>query len=261
MSIDTKLITKLRGLTGAGISDCKQVLEEALGDMDKAVELLRKKGAVKAAKKSERETKEGVIAMTQDGNRVAIAALACETDFVARNQDFIQAVSDFAKQLLALGQDDFKVWVQAKIKDELIVKIGENIQLVESEIIEGEVLGAYLHSNKKVASVVVLSGGSQELAIDLAMQVAAMSPKYVKPEDISSEEIEKEKEIYREQLKSEGKPEAMWEKIMPGKLNKYYQEVCLLNQPFIKEDKLSVQDYIKKQGEGIAIVKFSRYQI
>ena len=142
-----------------------------------------------------------------------------------------------------------------------MVKLGENIQLSVADIIEGEVIGIYLHSNKKVAAVVVLNGGTQGLAAELAMQVTAMSPKYIKPEDIPVEEIAKEKEIYQEQLKAEGKPVGMWEKIIPGKLNKFYQEVCLIKQAYIKDDKISVENFIKQQGKEIEVVKFSRYQI
>lgn len=261
MSIDTKIIIKLRELTGAGVGDCKEALEEASGDLDKAVEVLRKKGAVKAAKKSERQTNEGVISFAKDHSKVAVVGLACETDFVSRNEDFIKTVDEFSQKLLEVGQAELKSWAESKIKDELVVKIGENIQLAVNDIIEGDVIGTYLHSNKKIASAVVLSEGDEELAVELAMQVAAMSPKYIQPEDIPAAEIEKEKEVYRAQLKTENKPEAMWEKIILGKLNKYYQEVCLVKQPFIKEDKKSVEQLVKEKGGNIKIIKFTRYQI
>lgn len=259
--IDTKSITNLRELTGAGIADCKLSLEESDGDLDKAVEIMRKKGVLKAAKKADRATNEGVIAIAKGDKKVATVGLACETDFVARTDDFIKTVDEFSAKLLEVGVEEFKNWADEKIKNELVVKIGENLQLVDAEIIEGEVIGTYLHSNKKVAAVVVASSGSQELVDDLAMQVTAMSPKYVKPEDIPAEVIEQEKGIYKEQLKSEDKPEAMWNKIIPGKLNKYYQEVCLLNQAFIKDDKMTVEALIKQQEAGTEVIKFSRYQI
>lgn len=260
--IDTKLIAKLRNMTGAGIADCKSVLEEANNDIDQAVEILRKKGAVKAAKKSDRETREGIIAIAGQDDRIAVVGLACETDFAARNENFIKASDDFAKKLLDAGsEEDFKTWVQEQIKGELIVKIGENIQLVEAEVVEGEVIGVYLHSNKKVASTVVMSGGSQELAADLAMQVAAMSPKYVKPEDVPEQEINKEKEIYQEQLKAESKPQDIWDKIIPGKISKYYKEVCLIKQAFVKDDKKTVEELLKETGQDIEVIKFSRYSI
>ena len=261
MAIDTKLISQLREMTGAGIADCKASLEEANGDLDKAIEVLRKKGAVKAAKKSDRATSEGVIAQVVSGNKVATVGLSCETDFVARTESFLQTVDDYAKKLMEDGETSFKSWADEMIKNELITKVGENIQLSIAEIVEGEVLGTYIHSNKKIASVVVLKGGTQAVANELAMQVAAMSPQYVRPDEVTQDVMDREKDIYREQLKTEGKPEAMWDKIIPGKLNKFYQEVCLLNQPFIKEDKLSVQEWLEQQGAEIEIVKFSRYSI
>lgn len=259
--VETKLISQLRELTGAGIGDCKAALEEANGNIDQAIEVLRKKGAMKAAKKAERVTNEGVIAQVKTAGKVATVGLACETDFVARTQDFINTVNLYATKLMELGQDQFKTWAESNIKDELAVKIGENLQLTVAEIVDGPVIGAYLHSNKKIASVVLLKGGSESIANDLAMQVAAMSPKYIKPEDISQKEIDHEKEIYREQLKAEGKPEAMWEKIIPGKLNKFYQEVCLLNQAFIKDDKLTVEAWLQSQSPTITVGKFVRYSI
>lgn len=259
--IDTNLITKLRDLTGAGIGDCREALSESDNDINKAVEFLRKKGSIKAAKKSERQTKEGVISFAVSGKKVAVAGLACETDFVSLNQDFVNTVGEFSKYLLENGEEKFKPWAEKRIKDELIIKIGENIQLSEYKIFEGEIIGTYLHSNKKIASVVVLSGGSIELAVDLAMQVAAMSPKYIKSQDIPAETIEKEKEIYIEQLKAEKKPEAMFEKIVLGKLNRFYEEVCLINQPFIKDDKKKVEAKIAESGQGIEVLNFHRFQI
>ncbi|NUM25436.1 MAG: elongation factor Ts [Candidatus Buchananbacteria bacterium] len=261
MAIDTKLISQLREMTGAGVGDCKAALEEAAGDLNKAIEVLRKKGAVKAAKKSDRVTNEGVIAQVINGGKIATVGLACETDFVALTEGFIKTVEDYAKKLMEVGETAFKAWAEDNIKNELIAKVGENIQLTVSQIVEGEVIGTYIHSNKKIAAAVALKGGTSAIGNELAMQIAAMSPLYVKPEDVKPEEIEREKEIYREQLKTEGKPEAMWDKIIPGKLNKFYQEVCLLNQPFIKEDKLSVQQWLTQQGSGIEVVTFSRYSI
>ncbi|MFA6321910.1 MAG: translation elongation factor Ts [Candidatus Buchananbacteria bacterium] len=260
MSVDTQAITKLRELTGAGIGDCKATLEEAGGDINKAVELLRKKGAIKAAKKSDRATNEGVIALVKSDGKVCLVGLACETDFVSRNQDFIDTVNNLAAKLMELGVAEFTTWVQDKIKNELSVKIGENMKISAADIVEGKIIGTYLHSNKKVAAVVVLAKGSQELANDIAMQVVAMSPKYLKPEDIAKAELDKEKEIYREQLRAEGKNEAMWDKIIEGKLQKYYSDVCLVKQPFIKDDKISIEKLLQQNDAG-EIISFQRYQI
>jgi len=261
MSVDTQAITKLREITGAGIVDCKTALEEVGGDIDKAIEIMRKKGAIKAAKKSDRVTKEGVIAFAKKDDKVAVVGLACETDFVARNQDFIGSVSDLAAKLLELDNiEEFRTWAEEKIKNELVVKIGENLQLAVVDIVQGSVLGCYLHSNKKIASVVVLDKGTQDLALDVAMQVVAMSPKCLKPEEVDSDELKKEKEIYRVQLKNEGKPEAMWDKIVEGKVNKFYTDVCLLKQAFIKDDKKSIEKLLAENNAAV-IEDYKRYQI
>ncbi len=255
MSIDLKNISQLRELTGAGIGDCKSALEEAGGDINKAVEVLRKKGEIKAAKKSDREVKEGLVAIAEAEGAAAAVVLNCETDFVALNKDFIQAVSDLAQQLLAEGGEGFKEKAEAKIKNELVVKIGENIQLGSFGIVHGAILGRYLHSNKKVAALIALTGGNRELADEVAMQVAAMSPKYIRPEDVPAAEVDKEKEIYREQLKSEGKPESIIDKIIEGKLNKYYEEVCLANQIYIKDDQKKIKDLLAAAGADVVEMK------
>jgi len=259
--MDIQKITKLRQLTGAGMGDCKKALVEAGEDLDKAVEVLRKNGAVKAAKKADREAKEGLVAMAKADGKVAMVALNCETDFVARNDDFIAAVQDLADKLLTTETAEFKTWADEKIKTELVVKIGENIQLGDFTVIEGGVIGTYLHANKRVVASVVLRSGTEELAAELAMQVVAMSPSFIRPEDVPTELLDKEKEIITELLTKEGKPAEMIEKIMVGKVNKYYEEVCLTKQGFIKEDKQKVEDYVKGIGEDIKIVAFQKISI
>ena len=257
MIITMELVKKVREATGAGINDVKKALDEAGGDEVKAVEYLRKQGKKIAAKKADRSVNEGVIAVKQEGNKIALVELYCETDFVARNGDFLKFADEFAGKLLKVGKDEFAAWAKDEIQNNLIVKIGENIQLGKFEIITGEVLGTYLHSNKKIASVVVLSSGTEELAKEVAMQVTAMNPAYLKAGDIPSEVIEKEKEIYREQLKNEGKPEEMVEKILEGKLKKYYTEVCLLNQSFVKDDKVSIEKLLN----GAEVKQFIRFSL
>lgn len=256
MSIDIKLISQLRDKTGAGLNDCKTALEEANGDLDKALEIMRKKGEVKAAKKSERITKEGSIAITKSDNKIAVVALACETDFVSRGEAFQSAVKELAEKLLNSNEIDFKNWAEEKIK-ELILKIGENIQLSNYKIFEGPVIGYYLHGNKKVAGIVVLNKGDQTLAEDIAMQITAMSPKWLKPENIDQDTLNKEKEIYREQLLNEGKPENIIDKIIEGKLSKFYEENCLLNQVFIKDDSKKIKDLLI----DAEILNWARFQI
>jgi len=254
MSLD--LIKEVRQITGAGISDVKEALDEAGGDREKAIEILRKKGQKIAAKKSDREIKEGVIALASADNKLAVVGLGCETDFVAKNDDFKNAVQELAAKLLSMGKDGFQEWATKYIQDELIVKIGENLTLIFTDVFEGNVIGSYLHSNNKVASVVVLSEGSEDIAKEVAMHAAAMAPKYLQPDEVDTAELEKEKEIYREQLKKEGKPEDMLEKILTGKVQKYYTEVCLLKQPYVKDDKKSIEQFLADNGAKIEAFKY-----
>ena len=256
MAIDLKLITQLREATGAGLNDCKTTLEEAGGDLDKAIELMRKKGEIKAAKKADRVVKEGVVALAGDNKRCAVVALACETDFVSRGDEFRAVAQELADKLLSSDADSFQAEAEAKVKD-LVLKIGENIQLAGSGIYEGEMIGRYLHANKKVAGIIVLKGADQVVADDVAMQIVAMSPKWLKPEMVAIEVIEKEKEIYREQLKNENKPEAIWDKIIDGKLAKFYEEYCLINQAFIKDEDKKVKDLL---GDA-EIIDWARFQV
>ncbi|MEA2065276.1 MAG: translation elongation factor Ts [Patescibacteria group bacterium] len=253
-------IKKLRGITGAGIVDCKSALSEAEGDIDKAVDYLRKKGAIKAAKKADRETNEGLtaIAMSDDNKKASIIKIYCETDFVARNEDFINFVKDIAERGLSESAEEY---FNGK-KEEMILKIGENITFGESKIIEGEYLASYIHSNKKVASVVSFNKTIDEAtAKDIAMQVVAMNPSFISPDEVPESEKEKEKEIYREQLLKQGKPENIIDNILIGKINKYCEEICLLKQPFIKDDKKIVEQILKEADVDAKIVKFIKCEL
>tara|TARA_B100001964_G_C14122569_1_gene549012 strand:+ start:335 stop:1111 length:777 start_codon:yes stop_codon:yes gene_type:complete len=251
-----EIIKEIRISTGAGIVDIKKALEESDNDIKKAIENLRKSGSKIAAKKSERSTNEGVISYFKDGNKIAIVGLSCETDFVSRNKDFIKAVNDYAKKLLIIGKENFKVFAEKNIKDELIVKIGENIQLNSFDIFEGNIIGVYIHSNNRLASVIILDGGNEELAKDIAMHVTAMAPKYLSYEDIPNKIIEKEKEIYNEQLIKEGKSKDIIKKIIDGKIIKFYTEVCLIKQNFVKDDKKTIEKLLE---ENNAVIKEYKY--
>ncbi len=257
--LDLQQIKKLRNMTGAGMMNCQKALEETKGDIEQAIEILRKKGEKIALKKADRKASEGVIALSEKENKIALIILNCETDFVAKNKDFIATAQELADKLLELGAEKFSAWAEDKIKDALIVKIGENIQLNKFEIISGDILGYYLHANNKVASVVSLNKGNQELAREIAMHVTAMNPIYLKPEDIPEDILAKEKEIYIEQLEAEGKPEEIIEKIIQGKLNKFYQENCLLKQEYIKDDKKNIKKLLDEQGA--IIKKFERFSL
>lgn len=258
MPIDLKTISELRDKTGIGVGDCKAALEESGGDINLAIEILRKKGELKAAKKADRAAKEGVIAFVEKDGRLAAVTLNCETDFVSRTDDFQQTVENFAAKLLEMTDETaFRTWAEEYIKNELVMKIGENLRLGGCGIFSGPVVGSYLHSNKKVAGVAIISGGEPALAKDIAMQIAAMSPKYLNPDSVPAADLDKEKEIYREQLKNENKPEAIWDKIIAGKLAKFYEDNCLTEQRFIKDDEKSIKDLLS----GNQLLSFARFEV
>lgn len=262
------MIKQLRETTGAGMVDCKKALEEAGGDMDKAIEFLRKKGIAKAAKRGDRETCEGLILVeaSEDNKEGCILEITSETDFVARNEQF----QNLAKNVLevikkekpadldALGAISMGDMTVKETVDNLSGTIGEKLEIKRFDILTGATVSAYSHLGGKIGVLVVLDQeGKSELAVDIAMQIAATDPKYLKPEDVPSEETDKEKEIYKEQLLKEGKPENIIENILTGKVNKYYEDVCLLKQEYIKEDKKKVEEIL---GD-VNIDKFIRYSL
>lgn len=263
-----ELIKKLRDLTGAGMMDCQRALKEADNDLDKAVEILRKKGIAKAAKRTDRETNEGVVkvGVSADNSEGYILELNSETDFVSRNekfQAFAEALLEVVKKskpadleaLMAVDMDGVTV---SDALNTLSGTIGEKMGVKRFEVISGQTVAAYSHLGGRIGVLVALDQADKaELATDIAMQVAAANPKYLVPSEVSAVEMEKEKEIYREQLLKEGKPEAMVDKIVEGKMGKYYSEVCLVEQEYIKDDKKKVKDILA----GANILKFVRYSL
>jgi len=261
-------IKELRNKTGVGIVDCQKALEESGGDINQAIEILRKKGIAKAAKRSEREANEGLILVevNKESTEGYILKVNSETDFVARNEKF----QEFAKKVFQLVKnnrpdnlDDLMKMsadnstVQESL-DNLSGVIGEKLGINKFDIITGAAVGAYSHLGGRIGVLLALDKeGERELAMNMAMQVAAANPKYIKPEDVPAEETDKEKEIYRAQLLKENKPENIMDKIIEGKLNKYYEEVCLIEQEYIKDDKKKVKDIL---GE-IKAEKFIRYSL
>jgi elongation factor Ts len=243
MNISASAIASLRARTGVSISACKEALEEAGGDEEKAIELLRKRGLAQAAKKAAREQAEGLAFVAESGNKVAVVLLRCETDFVARDDNFQSTGKQIADALLSGGKDAAQKKAD-ELVPELVQKLGENITLGEMHLVEGATIGAYLHTNAKIATVVALEGGSKEHARDVAMHAAALSPKVVSPEEVTNELVEKEKEIWKEQMAKEGKPEAMFEKIMVGKEKKFREESALLKQNFVKDPSKTVEQYL-----------------
>lgn len=273
VTISAADVNKLRTQTGAGMMDCKKALMEANGDFEKAIDYLRKKGQKVAANRADREAKEGyIIAKTNsDATKGYLIGLSCETDFVAKNADFVK----FAEDLLDLAVnsnpqsiDDLKalkmgdVTVTDKLFD-FIGKIGEKIDISAYEVIEAPKVVIYIHPGNRVVSMVGLSSGSApvETGKDVAMQIAAMNPVAIDKHDVDSNTLEREIEIGKEQARAEGKPEEMLEKIAQGKLNKFYKENTLLNQQFIKDDKMDIRQYLEKTEKGLTVKVFRRIQI
>ncbi|EDP74527.1 translation elongation factor Ts [Hydrogenivirga sp. 128-5-R1-1] len=285
MAVSMADVKKLREMTGAGMLDCKNALEEAQGDIEKAKEILRVKGLAKAEKKAGRETKEGLIRVrvTEDRKKGAMIELNCETDFVARNEEFQKLADEILEHILSLdenanregegsdilSQKFFKEegkTVEELIK-EAIAKIGENIRLTRyCRYDTGDYLHSYLHGGGRIGVLLEFKAPQVNddvirLVQDVAMQIAAMRPEFVSVETIPSDVLEREKSILKEQAKQEGKPEHILEKIVQGKLKKFYQEKVLLEQAFIKDDKKTVGQVIKESGLGVEIKRFCRFEL
>src|ERR1700744_2044535 len=275
LQITASDVNKLRQQTGAGMMDCKKALTETNGDFEAAIDFLRKKGAKVAASRQDRESNEGVvIARTSaDGKRGVIIELNCETDFVAKNADFVAfgnlianaAVEANPKNLEELGQlsvdvDNSRLTIAEAAIDKT-GKIGEKIGVSKYEVVEGERVIAYIHGNFRLAVLVALNkdvDGAEEAGKDVAMQIAAMSPIAIDKDGVDATTIERELEIAKEQIRAEGKPEAMVEKIAAGKLNKFYKDSTLLNQEFVKDPSKSVAQHLDTVEKGLTVTAFKR---
>lgn len=253
MSVSLDQIKQLRERTGVSMTACKNALEEAGGDEEKAIEILRKKGETKAAERADRATANGVVAIVQKDNKAAMISLACETDFVAKNADFIKKAEELAEKLLNEGED---ADLSKDIAD-MNIQLGEKVEVKERKVVEGKKLGKYVHLNNRIGVVISTSGGDDEVVKDIAMHIAAMKPTNLSPDEVAAELIEKEKEIWREQLKNEGKPEQIWEKIMEGKEKKFREEFALLTQPFVKNPEKLVKDLLGSD----TVVEFHRFEV
>lgn len=265
-------VNKLRQLTGAGMMDCKKALMETDGDFEKAIDELRKKGQKVAANRSDRDAKEGVILAKESADKKTgvVVMLNCETDFVAKNEEFFQVTEtmlNIALEKLPASLDSLKqlnfnndISINDKVI-EMVGKIGEKIELSAYEVIKAETVVAYNHPGNKLASLVGLNK-SGDIAADagkqIAMQVAAMAPVALNKEAVSQELIEHELEIAREQVRQEGKPEDMVEKIAQGKLNKFFKESTLLSQQFIRDNNIAVEQFLKQTDAGLTVTDFKR---
>jgi len=267
-------VKKLRDMTGAGMMDCKKALTEAEGDFDKAIEFLRKKGEKIAGNRADREATEGVVLalVSDDKKRGIIVKLSCETDFVAKNEDFINlahqfgeiALEEFPKTKEELLQQSFDgITIAEKITEQVGV-IGEKIELDTYERLEAPLIAPYIHMGNKAAVLVGLNKDDDEYyeaGRDVAMQVAAMRPVALDKEGVDQKTIDKEIEIGKEQARQEGKPEQILEKIAVGKLNKFFKDNTLLNQQFVKDNKKTVAEYLKSVDKDLTVTDFKHVKL
>ena len=269
MPITAALVKELRERTGAGMMDCKRALTEVDGDLDLAAEFLRKAGQAKADRKAARVAAQGIVLLREDagGNRYVVLEINCETDFVAKDGNFVNFAETLAELVLSRAPADVEELLALQVGDEsveamrrqLIAKVGENISVRRFELISsGAVLGAYSHHGR-IGALVEMRGGAVDLARDLAMQVAAMSPGYVSWDDIPEDVLAKEREILAVQAEKEGKPPHIVSKMVEGRLRKQFDAVTLTSQPFVKDPDKRVRDLLAR--DGASVVRFLRYEV
>lgn len=266
MAVTAALVKELRERTGAGMLDCKKALEETNGDIELAIENMRKSGQAKAAKKAGRIAAEGVILTKVAGNVASIIELNCETDFVARDESFLAfgeqlvelALSNKVNDVDALNALELNGAKVSEVRDNLVAKIGENINVRRVVTVEGSTLGAYVHGGR-IGVLTILEGGDEELAKDVAMHVAAANPQFVKPEQVSAEVVEKERAIQIEIAMQSGKPAEIAEKMVAGRMSKFTGEISLTGQPFVKDPGQSVGDLLKSKGADV--INFIRFEV
>ena len=268
-SITASMVKELRERTGLGMMDCKKALSDADGDMEKAIEDLRKASGLKAAKKANRVAAEGVVMtkVSEDGNRGVIIEVNSETDFVARDENFLR----FAEKALEDAFNENEASVEKLLeqgleetRQALVQKIGENINLRRLERLNFEnanqgIVESYVHNNGKIGVLISLQGGDEALARDIAMHIAAVNPMVVRPEDVPEDILAKESEIYSAQARDSGKPEEIVEKMISGRLRKFVAEISLLEQQFVKDPEITIRDLLKEVGADI--VRFVRYEV
>ena len=268
MAVTMAEISKLRNMTGAGMMDCKNALTETNGDMEKAIEIIRKKGQAVAAKRSDREASEGCVLAAADGGFAAVLALKCETDFVAKNADFIALTKQILDLAMAQKPADLDALKALVIDGRTVADLvtdrsgitGEKMELDYYEFVKGASTVAYIHPGNKLATLAAFNAADVDLQVkkDVAMQIAAMNPISLDRSSVPANVIAKELEIGKEKAREEGKPEAMLEKIAEGRLNKFYQESTLLEQAFIKDAKITIAQYLKQQNKDLNITEFKR---
>lgn len=263
MAITAQMVKELRERTGLGMMDCKKALVEAEGDAELAIENLRKSSGMKAAKKAGRTAAEGVIRqkLADDGSYGVLVEVNCETDFAARDENFLKFADLVTDRVFDSKETDIGKLMAAgleKIREELVQKIGENVSVRRATLIEDGVAG-YIHTNSKIGVMLGISGGDTELGKDIAMHIAASNPQVVSPQDAPAELLQKEREIYTAQAADSGKPPEIVEKMIEGRIRKFLTEISLLEQPFVKDPDVKVGALVKKAGA--TITGFVRYEV
>ena len=268
--MDTSKIKELRDMSGAGLMDCKKALEASNGDIDQAMDYLREKGISKAAKKQARIAAEGLSTVLVEGNNAVVVEVNCETDFVAKNEKFVNLVDTIAKLIV---ENDVKTMDEAlalsceegTLNDyvtSMTATIGEKISFRRFERLtktDSQNFGSYIHMGGKISVLTVVEGASEEVAKDVAMHAAAMRPSYIRREDVPAEETQKEMEVLKEQAMNEGKPAEIAEKMVQGRINKFYKEICLQEQEFVKDSDKTVSEFVKANGGSI--VNMVRFEV
>ncbi len=268
--VDAKTVAELRAKTGAGMMDCKKALSETNGDINAAIDYLREKGIAKAAKKESRIAAEGLANVYISGNKAVILEVNSETDFVSKNEEFTSMLDTIGNTILNSNAKTVEEALElpceeGTIKDLIIAKtakIGEKLSLRRIEVVEktdDETFGSYLHMGGKIAVLTVLEGANEEVAKDVAMQAAAMKPEFVREDEIPTDRVEKERAIFKEQAMNEGKPAEIAEKMVEGRLKKFFKEICLVSQSFIKNGDIDVATYVKNNGGEVK--SMIRYEV
>lgn len=271
MAISAKLVKELRDKTGAGMMDCKKALVETDGDIDKAIDYLRENGIAKAAKKADRIAAEGAVYIAAEGNEAVIVEINAETDFVARNETFQELVKKIASHILATKPADVEALYNSEIDGETVTSImnnavatiGEKLNIrrfaVETKT-DNDTFGQYMHMGGRIGVLTVVEGTTDEtIAKDVAMHAAALNPKYVSRDQVDQAELDHEREVLRQQALNEGKPEKIVDKMVEGRVRKYLEEICIVDQPFVKDSDQTVQQYLDSKNASIR--SFVRYEL
>ncbi|HNU37709.1 MAG TPA: translation elongation factor Ts [Macellibacteroides fermentans] len=268
MAVTMADISHLRKMSGAGMMDCKKALEEAGSDFDKAMEIIRKKGQAVAAKRSDREASEGCVLAAENAGFAAIVALKCETDFVAKNEQFVALTQDILNVAMSVKPETVEALLASPLADGRAIQehitdrvgvTGEKMELGFYQFVNGASSVSYIHPGNKLATIVAFNEAvDHTVARDVAMQVAAMNPVAVRAEEVPQNVIDTEMEIARDKARQSGKPENLLDRIAQGALQKYYKENTLLQQEFIKDSKISIEEYLRQQSKTLTILAFSR---